>query len=120
MAAVQPVSIVSTCRASRVSKGPRLALLQFDVDETSLIVATSDLMKLPANQGKELVLNGTICCNVDGEIHVANLLFLTDDREEAHAFDKKFWDKKNAQVCTIITLFVIQLYVHVRIYLYMS
>ena len=120
MAAVQPVSNVSACRARRVSKGPRLALLHFDVDETSLIVYTSDLMKLPANQGKELVLNGTICCNVDGEMHVANVIFLTDDREEAHAFDKKFWDKKNAQVCTLITLTVIQLCVHIRIYLYMS
>ena len=78
MAAVQPVSNVSACRARRVSKGPRLALLHFDVDETSLIVSMSDLMKLPANQGKELVLNGTICCNVDGEIHVANLIFLTE------------------------------------------
>ena len=58
-------------------------------------------MKLPAIKDKELVINGTITCNVDGVLHEANLMYLTDDREEAHAFDKKFWDKKNAnKVCT--------------------
>ena len=101
------MATVAPSRARRVSKGPRLALLQFDVDETSLIVATSDLMKLPANNGKELVVNGTIACNVDGVVHEANLLYLTDDREEAHAFEKRFWEKnKTNQVLTCLNVIV--------------
>ena len=105
------MATVAPARARRVSKGPRLALVQFDVDETSLIVATSDLMELPANHGKELVINGTITCNVDGVLHEANLLYLTDDREEAHAFEKRFWDKKKTdKVLTCLNFIVFIIY----------
>ena len=87
--------MATACRPRRPVRVPRLGVVQFEIDQTSLIAASSDLLKIREN--KELIADSEVICNVDGVFHEANLLYLTDDREEAHAFDTSYWAEKNAE-----------------------
>ena len=93
---------MATRIARNTTRYPRLAVVHFEVDQTTMTLATSELRKLPMNE--ELVIENPVHCKKDGVVHQATLIFMTDDREEANYFEKRFWKKNNlkkaAKVCT--------------------
>ena len=84
-------------------------MVHFEVDQTTMTLATSELRKLPMNE--ELVIENPVHCKTDGVVHQATLIYMTQDREEVNYFEKRFWEKKAAKVCTSTYM-----YIHVHVY----
>ena len=79
---------MSTSLRVRKAKLPRLSVLLFSIDNKTAIHPTCELLKNPNNDVQD---DSMVTVKVKGQDLEARVLHLTETREEAVSWDKKYW-----------------------------